>query len=94
MQAAIAYTSASPAENQKLSENVNINEPIKLLDKTAILVENGVSLKLGITLRNNKVIDQNKNRTANALEKTDIKFTIRAIWSALEANKEKKAPKI
>ena len=36
--------------------------------------------------------DKYKKSIANALDNTDIKFTIRAIFSSPPANKEKKAP--
>ena len=74
----MAYTSASTALNQKLSENVKANEPTNPLPKTAICfpkVNSGVSLLSSIffnaILRAKLVIDQNINKMVNALEYTD-----------------------
>ena len=36
--------------------------------------------------------DQKRNKTVNALEKTDIKLIVNAIWEASGAKMEKKAP--
>ena len=92
IQVAMAYTSASTALNQKLSEKQKASAPITALPKNAkasLVVS--IALKAGNFL-SRRVKVQNKNRIVKALEKTDIKFTSKAICSGPLANKEKKAP--
>ncbi len=94
MQAAIAYTSASTALNQKLSENVKASDPINALPKIPILAGLLRSFTGPVTLSNNKTIDQNMNRIVNALESPDMKLTINATWLESAAKVAKKAPVI
>ncbi len=83
---AIEYTSASTALNQKLSEKVKAKAPTKEAPKTAIELLLFISVKEETIFLSKIELDQNRNKMVNALEKTDIMFTIKAILSGLTAN--------
>ena len=75
----MAYTSASTAENQKLSENVYTNEPINPDNNKIVLSdlvkESNVLFKI---LRPMRTMVQCKNKIVSALDTTDIIFTQKA----------------
>ena len=92
---AIAYTSASTALNQKLSVNVNVKQP--KIELPNILIASFTVMKLfsdPTCCFTRWEIDQNKNSSVNALDVTDIMFTVSAIWSDSNAKVEKIAPSI
>ena len=94
MQAAAAYTSASTAENQKLSVKVKASAPTAELP---IMVQPLVVSMFSWSSRsslNKRVKDQNKKSMVKALAKTDIKLMVKATFSASKAKIEKNAPRI
>ena len=91
---AIAYTSASTALDQKLSEKVKAKDPTKELPSTTIALLLSISVYCETIFFSNRVEDQNINKIVKALENTDNIFTIKATDSLLVANIAKKAPKI
>ncbi len=94
MQAAAAYTSASTAENQKLSVKVKAKAPMAelpmIFHPKSVLIFSFCSL-ICLSKRDR---DQNKNKMVKALAKTDIRFMVSATFSASKAKIEKKAPRI
>ena len=82
------------ALNQKLSVNVKAKEATKALPRIIIELLFPSSFEVEIIFFSKMVKDQNINKTVNALEKTDIMLTIKAILSGLNANIAKNAPSI
>ena len=91
---AIAYTSASTALDQKLSEKANAREPTNEPPNMTIALFLSISVYWEMIFRSSMVEDQNINKMVNALENTDNMFTIKATVSLLVANIAKKAPRI
>lgn len=89
---AIAYTSASTALAQKLSEKVKASEPTIELPKTTMALFLSNSVYDDIIFLNNIEDDQNINNMVKALENTEVMLTIKAMFSLLKANMEKNAP--
>ena len=90
----IAYTSASTAENQKLSEKVYTKAPINPDNKSIMLSglvkESKVLFKI---FRPMRTIVQCKNKIVRALDTTDIIFTQKATrLTSPRANKENMRP--
>ena len=90
----IAYTSASTAENQKLSEKVYTKAPINPDNNRMILSdlvnESKVLFKI---LRPIRTMVQCKNKMVKALDTTDIIFTQKATrLTSPRANKENMRP--
>src|SRR5690606_27075710 len=88
----MAYTSASTALNQKLSVKAKAKAPTAALPKIAKALVFSISCFLEIRLVINIVSDQNINNMVNALENTDIRLMVSAIYVASGANIEKNAP--
>ena len=90
----IAYTSASTAENQKLSEKVYTKAPINP-DNNRIMLSDLVneSKVLFKILRPMRTIVQCKNKMVKALDTTDIIFTQKATrLTSPRANNENMRP--
>src|SRR5690606_16188528 len=78
---AMAYTSASVALNQKLSEKVRHRQPINELPSIIMALLLVSSPNLTTIFFNNKETDQYINSMANDADSTDTIFTIKAIFS-------------
>ena len=92
MRVAMAYTSASTALNQKLSEKQKASAPTAALPKKLKRCGRVSRLEKAGSFRNKSVSVQNKNNTVKALENTDMAFTIKATFSGPEAKLAKNAP--
>ena len=83
----IEYTSASTAENQKVSENVYANAPTKPAPSNPIPL---AKVSGRINLRPKAVIVQKRNKIVNAEANADIAFTHMATCAVSLAKSEKK----
>ena len=90
----MAYTSASTALNQKLSEKVKHKDPKKEEPRIIIALELEIELFFKTIFFQIIVVVKNKKNIVNALAKTDIILTINAMFSGSKAKEEKKAPNI
>src|SRR5690554_810450 len=90
--AAMAYTSASTALNQKESVNEKASEPTAALPRMAMAFVVLISSCFETMLEIKMVKDQNINRIVKALAKTDIRLIVSAIYEESKAKIEKKAP--
>ena len=91
---AIAYTSASTALNQKLSEKVKHNDPKKEEPSIRVALCLLISLSTDLIFFPIIVMVRNRKKIVKALAITDIMFIVKAILSFSDANIEKKAPSI
>jgi hypothetical protein len=86
-----AYTSASTAENQKVSENAYARAPV---NPAPIIIM--ISERIGIIFYNyfgcEMVMLQNRKRMVNALASADIIFMLMATFEVLPAKRVKKRP--
>src|SRR5438105_13577241 len=71
----IAYTSASTAENQKLSENAYDNEPTTPAQNINHFLSSTEPFAININFCAKRTIDQYKNRIVNALASALIMLT-------------------
>ena len=87
-----AYTSASTAEYQKVSENAYARAPVKPAPVMIMISEIDQELSFITILAARLVILQKRKRMVNALASADIIFILMATFEVLPAKRVKKRP--